>query len=70
MELPEEDHTHTSIATVSFTPEPEMEIYGEVWCLGVHPRLSYITRLKNSQSFGLNQPLFLDFKLFFSCFRN
>ncbi|XP_070209398.1 protein scribble homolog isoform X4 [Littorina saxatilis] len=27
--VPEDDHTHTSIATVSFTPEPEMEIYGE-----------------------------------------
>ena len=26
----EEDSTHTSIATVSFSPEPEMEIYGEV----------------------------------------
>lgn len=25
-----EDHTHTSVATVSFSPEPEMEVYGEV----------------------------------------
>ncbi|XP_046565480.1 protein scribble homolog isoform X9 [Haliotis rubra] len=24
-----EDHTHTSVATVSFSPEPEMEVYGE-----------------------------------------
>ncbi|KAL8563271.1 hypothetical protein ACOMHN_058769 [Nucella lapillus] len=27
--MPEETSTHTSIATVSFTSEPEMEIYGE-----------------------------------------
>ncbi|XP_067665622.1 protein scribble homolog isoform X5 [Haliotis asinina] len=24
-----EEHTHTSVATVSFSPEPEMEVYGE-----------------------------------------
>ena len=32
--LEEEVNTHTSIATVSFSPDPEAEIYGEVREIG------------------------------------
>lgn len=34
-EMVAEEATHTSIATVSFTPEPEMEVYGEVVCFQI-----------------------------------